>query len=80
MSVIINPTQTPAPLLQKQRVSVSDVGEMVKLTIGNATLEFHYETALQLSAWLRLHAKRAKRTAGDVSRRWNAIGLLEPLK
>lgn len=68
---------TPAPLLRRQRVSVSDVGEMVKLEIGNYSIDFPYETALQLSAWLRVHAKRAKMRAGDTSRRWNVVGILE---
>jgi hypothetical protein len=40
----------------------------------------HYETALKVSQLLRVHAKKAKRRAGDVSRHWSVIGMLEGLK
>lgn len=68
------------PLLSKQQISVSIEGELVKLSIGNADIRMPYETALQLSQWLRVRAKEAKRKAGDVSRHWSAIGLIEELK
>lgn len=67
-------------LLSKQRMAVAIEGEMVKLSIGNADIRMPYETALQLSQWLRVRGKEAKRLAGDVSRHWSAIGLIEGLK
>ena len=68
------------PLLSKQRIAVVVEGELVKLSIGNADIRMPYETALQLSQWLRVRGKEAKRSAGDVSRHWSAIGLIEGLK
>jgi len=68
------------PLLSKQRIAVAIEGDLVKLSIGNTDIRMPYETALQLSQWLRVRAKQAKRTAGDVSRHWSVIGLLEGLK
>ena len=68
------------PLLSKQRMAVAAEGDMVKLTIGNADIKMPYEAALQLSQWLRVRGKEAKRNAGDVSRHWSAIGLIEGLK
>jgi len=53
---------------------------MVKLSIGNADIRMHYETALQLSQWLRVRAKESKRWAGDTSRHWSVVGVLEGLK
>lgn len=67
-------------LLSKQRMAVAAEGDMVKLTIGNADIKMPYEAALQLSQWLRVRGKEAKRNAGDVSRHWSAIGLIEGLK
>ena len=67
-------------LLSKQRIAVAAEGELVKLTIGNADIKMPYETAIQLSQWLRVRGKEAKRNAGDVSRHWSAIGLIEGLK
>ena len=54
-------------------IKVSDIGAEVELQIGSQSIRMSYENALQLSAWLRLHAKNAKRFAGDTSRRWHAI-------
>ena len=68
------------PLLSKQRMAVVAEGEMVKLSIGNADIRMPYETALQLSQWLRVRGKEAKKNAGDMSRHWSAIGLIEGLK
>ena len=67
-------------LLSKQRISVEIEGELVKLSIGNSDIRMPYETALQLSQWLRVRGKEAKKNAGDISRHWSAIGLLEGLK
>jgi len=67
-------------LLSKQRIAVDIEGELVKLSIGNTDIKMPYETALQLSQWLRVRGKEAKRLAGDSSRHWSAIGLIEGLK
>jgi len=61
-------------------MAVTIEGDLVKLSIGNTDIRMPYETALQLSQWLRVRAKQAKRTAGDVSRHWSAIGLIEGLR
>ncbi len=69
-----------SPLLSKQRIEVAAEGDMVRLSIGNYDLRMPYETALQLAQWLRVRGKQAKRTAGDMSRHWSAIGILEGLQ
>lgn len=53
---------------------------MVTLSIGNSTIKMPYETAIQLSQWLRVRGKEAKRRAGDMSRHWSAVAVLEGLK
>jgi hypothetical protein len=77
MGILINPQQAMAPLLLPHRIEVTDVGDTVKVRIGNATLTLQYETALQLSQLLRLRAKMAKKRAGDMSRHWSSMGILE---
>lgn len=67
-------------LLQKQRVSVHLEGPLVVLTVGSAELKMDYETAIQLSTWMRVRGKEAKRKAGDNSRHWTVIGKLEALE
>ena len=69
-----------SPLLSRQRISVSARGDMVRLSIGNADIDMPYETAIQLSQWLRVRGKEAKRQAGDMSRHWSAIALLDGLR
>lgn len=64
-------------LLQKQRIEVSAEGPLVTLRIGNAEMRMDYETAIQLSTWLRVRGKEAKRSVGDDSRRWAVIGNLD---
>ncbi len=66
-----------ADLLKKQRIEVQAQGELVVLTIGNAALTMDYETAIQLSTWMRVRGKEAKRNAGDASRHWTVIGRLD---
>lgn len=66
-----------SPLLSRQRLTVEVEGEMVKLSIGNSDIRMPYETAIQLSQWLRVRGKEAKRRAGDMSRHWSAIAILE---
>ena len=63
-------------LLNKHKLVVKAEGELVVMTLGNVEVKLPYETALLLSQWLRVHAKVAKRTAGDLSRHWSAIGVL----
>ena len=67
-------------LLSRQRISVEARGDMVRLTVGNSHLDMPYETAIQLSQWLRVRGKEAKRAAGDMSRHWSAIAVLEGIK
>lgn len=50
---------------------------MVAIQIGNSTLRLHYTDALQLSQWIRIRAKESKRRAGDESRHWSAIGIVD---
>jgi hypothetical protein len=72
--------QVNSPLLSRQRIAVDTEGDMVKLSIGNADIRMPYETAIQLSQWLRVRGKEAKRTAGDMSRHWSAVAVLDGLK
>jgi hypothetical protein len=71
---------TPDNLLTQQAIAVTAEGELVAIRVGNSTLRIHYEDALKLSQWIRVRAKEAKRRAGDMSRHWSAIALLEDLK
>ncbi len=64
-------------LLQKQRIEVRCDGELVVLQVGNAELKMDHETAIQISTWLRVRGKEAKRAAGDNSRHWTVIGRLD---
>ena len=64
-------------LLQKQRIEVRCDGELVVLQVGNAELTMDHETAIQVSTWLRVRGKEAKRAAGDTSRHWTVIGRLD---
>lgn len=54
--------------------------ELVEIVIGNSVLTVHYENGLQLSQWLRVRSKEAKRKAGDTSRHWSAVGILDQIK
>lgn len=64
-------------MLNKQQVQVGTEGQLVTLKIGNTEIKMEYETAIQLSTWLRVKGKEAKRMAGDDSRKWTIIGKLE---
>ena len=74
-SAIIRP-----PTLEQTGVKFFDEGEFAGFTIGNSTLRMSYADALRFSQMLRVHAKRAKRTAGDNSRHWSVVADLEGLK
>lgn len=67
-------------LLQRQRIGVTTEGPLVVLQIGNATLKMEHETAIQLSTWLRVRGKEAKRIAGDHGRHWSVIGNLRAVE
>lgn len=69
-----------SPLLSRQRISVEARGDLVRLSIGGADIDMPYETAIQLSQWLRVRGKEAKRAAGDMSRHWSAIALIDGLR
>lgn len=74
-NVIVRPS-----MLTPQQIAVTSEGELVAIQIGNSTLRLHYEDALKISQWIRVRAKEAKRRAGDMSRHWSSIGILEDLK
>ncbi len=80
MGIIINPRQGAPLVAQSQIINVDDAGESVTVMFGNAKVTMHYETALKVSQLMRVHAKKAKRRAGDMSRHWSAIGILETVK
>jgi len=63
-------------LLKRERIEVSSEGDLVVVQLGNVEVKVPYETAFQLSAWIRLRAKEAKRFAGDTSRHWSVLGTL----
>ena len=53
---------------------------MVVFAVGNSVMKMEYETAIQLSTWLRVRGKEAKRNAGDDSRHWSVIGNLSAVE
>lgn len=65
------------PVLDQQRVVFFDEGEHAGFRIGNSELRLGYEDALRFAQMLRVHAKRAKRRAGDNARHWSAVATLE---
>jgi hypothetical protein len=67
-------------LLQPQRIQVRAEGSLVVLTIGNVEFKMDYAGALEMSRWLRIRGKEAKRNAGDTSRHWSVVGTLETLE
>lgn len=64
-------------ILQRRQISVHSKGEQVILRIGNSDVGFHYEDALKLSQWIRMMAKQSKKRAGDVSRHWSGLAIIE---
>ena len=67
-------------LLKPYAVRVATEGSVVVLSLGNTALKMSYDDALTLSRWLRVRGKEAKRSAGDNSRDWRAVGTLESLE
>lgn len=63
--------------MQKKGFVISDQGELVRMTVGNTHMDMHYTDALKLSQVLRVHAKRAKRYAGDFHNHWSVYAGLE---
>lgn len=63
-------------LLTPQRIAVRAEGELVVFSVGSTEMKMDHMTAFQVAAWLRLHANRAKRAAGDQSRLVTCIGHL----
>ena len=61
-------------------MAVQAEGELVAIQIGNTTLRMGYEDALKFSQWIRVRAKQAKRFAGDTSRHWSTIAVLDGLE
>lgn len=64
-------------VLDSTAVRFFDEGDLAGFTIGNSTLRMSYADALRFSQLLRVHAKRAKRRAGDTARHWSAVAVLD---
>lgn len=75
--MLILPQAAPSALMSQMRVQVEAIGDIVRLTIGNAHIDMPYEAGLQISQWLRVRSKEAKRNAGDVSRQWRVVAKLD---
>jgi hypothetical protein len=67
-------------LLTREKIVIETDGELVNVFIRNSKLSLNYEAALWLGQKLRVHAKEAKRNAGDVSRHWSAMGIFDDLE
>jgi hypothetical protein len=67
-------------LMKPTQFAVRAEGELVVLRIGDSEIKMGYEAAIQLSQWLRVRGKQAKKQAGDMSRHWSAIGILDGLE
>jgi len=63
---------TPVIKRHWHRRDVYAVGRIVHFTIGNSTATLHFESALKIAQWIRVRAKEAQRTAGDV-RHWSTF-------
>lgn len=70
----------PNNLVNRLNYGVRAEGEMVVFTLGNADIEFDYETAFEISQLMRFAAKQAKLVAGDHSRHWSSIGNLADIE
>jgi len=69
-------TKSKRPVMKRDVVSVVAEGPNVVLHFGNTEVILPYETALQVSNWMRIRGKEAKSFAGDESRHWSTIGIL----
>jgi hypothetical protein len=70
-------TDNTTDVLRRQKIAVRQRGDRVVLEIADFGCTMDYETALKLSQWLRVNGKMAKRFAGDMSRHWSTIAILE---
>jgi hypothetical protein len=66
-------------LLKPQKIEVYTEGTLVVLKVGNSELKMPYELAIQVSTWMRVRGKEAKRAAGDDNRHWSVVGSLETI-
>ena len=66
--------------MQKMRVQVDAIGDIVRLTIGNSHIDMSYEAGLQISQWVRVKSKEAKANAGDASRQWRVLAQLDGIE
>lgn len=74
-NVIVKP-----PVLTPTAVSIQSEADQVLFTVGNSTLRMGYADALKISQWLRVRAKEAKKFAGDQSRHWSVLAVLDGIK
>jgi hypothetical protein len=72
--------KTSTAIMAKQRVAVSHVPGVVTLHIGNTDIPMEYRCALEVSAWLGMHGREAKREVGDNSREFRVMGVLSDLE
>lgn len=63
-------------LVEGMRAEIGHIGTMVYLDVGGKRLELDYPTALKFSSLLRVHAKQAKKFAGDSARHWTSESVL----
>lgn len=66
-------------LLKPSRIAVESENDLVVMHLGNTTVKLPYQTAFQLSQWLRVRAKESKRFVGDNSYHWSLMGVLKDL-
>ena len=74
-NVIVKPS-----LAKPTEIAVESEGEDVLLKIGNSVMRMHYEDAFKIAQWIRVRGKEAKRRAGDNSRHWSGLAILDGLK
>jgi len=52
-------------MLHVRDISVCAIGQVVSLRLGRSTIGIPWETALQVSQWIRVRGKEAKRNASE---------------
>lgn len=63
-------------LLRQQHMAVASEDDLVVVQLGNVEVKMPYAAAFQLSQWIRVRAKEAKRFAVDNARHWSVLGTL----
>lgn len=63
-------------LVQSMKAEIGHIGTMVYMDIGGRRLEIDYPTAIKFSSLLRIHAKQAKKFAGDAAKHWTSESVL----